>query len=218
MTNQNASYPLGSATATPQKELTSHTAPATAPSVTAESNPAAPYIHSQSHSESGYRQPQAGPDRTASSMHELIRLREQLLVQQELPTDRTGLDIKKAQKILEIYQDTPGTTLFITSDWQLLTKAEIDGNPAIKVIGRCEIKVYKDEKDATKEVLQFHRIEVDLTTYAQPAGGIQRYFLEYMLRWLDIKPSPYIFRFVNKKFSSTMATEFGEAKISFSVN
>ena len=202
MTNQNTPITHGSVATTPLKELDTHTPRQGSASTTSAE------VGSLQHSSA------QSPDR----IQELMKLREQLRFNQELPADRLGVDVRRAQEILEVYQNTPGTTLFITHDWQLLTKAEIDANPTTKVIGRCEIKVYKDEKDAKKEVLQFHRIEVDLTTYAQPTGGIQSYFLEYMLRWLDIKPSPYIYRFVNKRFSSTMATEFGEAKINFSVN
>jgi hypothetical protein len=202
MTNQNTSITPSSVAPTTLKELNTHTPRQS--SVNATSAEVGPLQQSTAQS--------------TDRIQELMKLREQLKLNQELPADRQGVDVQRAQEILELYQNTPGTTLFVTHDWQLLTKAEMDANPTTKVIGRCEIKVYKDKVDATKETLQFHRIEVDLTTYAQPAGGIQRYFLEYMLRWLDIKPSPYIYRFVNKQFSSTMATEFGKAKISFSVN
>lgn len=126
------------------------------------------------------------------------------------------LTLVQAEAALENYRTTPKTTLLISSDWQLLTDAEVQAG-TYTIIGRCEIGIYENQ---TTQLEEYHvyRIEVDLSRYKPTAGGLREYFLTFMEKWLQLKPHPHLFRFTEKPLDEIMLQPFEPAKITLSLH
>ncbi len=89
-------------------------------------------------------------------------------------------------------------------------------------IGRCELGVHPDPSapnDMTKSIYYFHRIEVDLSGYKTENGqDPQQYFLQFMEKWLMLRPLPRVAVFKNAAQVAVQLNNFPPARIQLSLN
>lgn len=135
----------------------------------------------------------------------------------EVPSNFETGEIKvyspqELQKLLEAYNEAQPVTLFLTSKWQLVTQKEfVESNSKLQLIGRCEFRRFKNEKNPTEEFL-LTGVEADFNRYGRPLEEIKAYFFEFMRRWLNVQPFP-ICSFESKSYGEVFFTPLSPLQI-----